>query len=162
MGRLKVKYTSEWKNLRRLFKTGNPSVRVGVLASKGGGAQHSDGITLVELAAIHEFGSPAAGIPQRSFIRSTLETKGADLAKAVVMASKSIINGGSVKQALDRLGAWASTEIKNNVTRGSGILTASGEGLKQSTIDRKGSSRPLIDNGRMIGSVSWESKERGR
>lgn len=144
-----------WRDLKkRVEEMGRDHVRVGVLASKGGDAPAGeDGITLVELAAIHEFGSPAAGVPERSFIRRTVvEQDGAirdmqgKLAKAVVLGRM------TVERALGMLGAFLVGAIRRTITQGDGVPPP----LKDATIARKGSTRPLVDTGRLLGSITYE------
>ena len=139
---------------KRLEASGNAHVKVGVLGSKGGNAPHdSSGISLVELAAIHEFGSPAAGIPERSFIRRTFIEKRRELEEVITKLARGVVAGKlDMRRALDILGAWASAEVKKTVTAGAHIPPP----LKPATIERKGSDRPLIDTGRLIGAVTWE------
>lgn len=128
-------------------------VRVGVLAGSG----DHDGISMIELAAIHEFGSPAANIPERSFIRSTfartdivdgLNRQAAALARAIVAGKL------TADVALGRIGAWAAAQIKgtirNKMTEG-----PEDQALKPATIARKKSSTPLVDTGRLLGAISW-------
>lgn len=135
-------------------------VKVGVLASKGGdelhstkGQQTSHDITLIEIAAIHEFGSPKAGIPERSFIRSTflvrrvnaLNNMCAKLAKAVVT------QGMKPERALGLLGSWAAAEVKSTITE-----IDIPPPLAQATIDAKGSSKPLVDTGQLKNAITYE------
>ena len=142
-----------WRDLyKKIGAAADRHVKVGVLASKGGLAEH-DGITMVELAAIHEFGSPAANIPERSFLRRTFEVKEKEFAAITrKLATQIIKTDMTIDKALNILGAWGSAEVKKFVTVGDNVKPA----LKKATIDRKGSSRPLIDTGRMINSVQWE------
>ena len=39
------------------------------------------GLRVLDIATIHEFGAPAAGIPQRSFVRATVDEHRADIAR---------------------------------------------------------------------------------
>lgn len=151
-----------WRRLKRrldaMAKPNGPHVKVGVLASRGGQAQHDSesGMTMIELAAVHEFGSPAAGIPERSFIRRTFREKEKQVVKVTAALAKAVVDGRlSVGQALGQLGAWAAAEVKKTVTAGPHIPPP----LKQATIDRKGSDRPLVDTGRLVDSVQWEVVE---
>ena len=60
-----------WKALQQTaqaLEAEKTFVKAGVLQPSAG---RSDGIDNVSLAVIHEFGSPEAGVPQRSFIRSS-------------------------------------------------------------------------------------------
>jgi phage gpG-like protein len=154
--------TSKWEALTKRIKDAQHiSAHVGVLANKGGNAQVGEsGLTLVELAAIHEFGSADGHIPERSFIRGTLFARVADQLKhRVTEAVKEIAEDKTdVKTAIGRLGAWAAAEIKNTISRNE----ADGYGdypyppLADSTIAAKGSSTPLVDTGQLLNSITWE------
>jgi len=151
--------TKKWDAIRKaVAKAGASHVRVGVLQSKGGSATAESGISMVELAAIHEFGAPGAGIPERSFIRSTLRVrKAAELARVQTKLATAIIEKNMpVKKALGILGSWAATECKNTITQ-----TAIPPPLKAATIARKGSDRALVDTGRLLGAISYEVVEGG-
>lgn len=156
-----------WRNLKRKLR-GQPQARVGVLASHGGGAPHGDsGVTNAELAAIHEFGAPGAGVPERSFIRSAmrenrveLRNMAARLARRVVDVRKGTSVAGtlSMRDALEVLGQWGVAKIKAKIT--SNIPPA----LKPATILRKtvGGKRgdvALIDTGQLLNSITHEVRE---
>ncbi len=135
-------------------------VHVGVLAAKGGNATHANsGMTLVELAATHEFGSSDGHVPERSFIRSTLYVRSAQaLAEKIEAAAKLVIAGKlEAKRALELLGTFAASEIKNTIT----MNESDGYGeypyppLADSTIAAKGSSVPLIDTGQLKNSITY-------
>lgn len=140
----------------RKMKAEDAHVKVGVLASQGGSAPVGDGeITLVELAAIHEFGSPAANIPERSFIRGTLREGDvkSGLTRLIGAAARAIVaEKAEVKESLDKIGAWTVAQIKRR------IKAHIEPPLKQKTIDAKGSSTPLIDTGQLINAITWETK----
>lgn len=145
-----------WEELLANAKSGlgGKRVKVGVLASKGGNARHDDDpITIIELAAIHEFGSPAAGIPERSFIRSTIAKHRAELAAMSQKLAKALLAGKLEPDAvLKILGEWAVAKVRAEITTGDGIPPP----LKPATIARKGSSRPLVDTGRLLGAIAYE------
>jgi hypothetical protein len=146
-----------WRQIMRHAAMKTPEareshVKVGVLASKGGKADH-DGITMIELAAIHEFGSPAAGVPERSFIRRTFKEKERELSRVCAALARDYITGKvSLERALNQLGAWGAAEVKKTVTVGDGVPPPNADSTKR----RKGSDRPLVDTGRMIDSVTWQ------
>lgn len=128
-------------------------VKVGVLANGKGREKNEDGITMLELAAIHEFGSPKAGIPERSFIRRTMRDKRDELGRVCANVAKKYIFGEvTLERGLNQLGAIAAGMIKSTVTSGAHIPPPNAA----STIKAKGSDRPLVDTGRMIGSVTWK------
>jgi phage gpG-like protein len=132
-------------------------VKVGVLASKGAGDTHNtDGgspMTLVEIAAVHEFGSRDGRIPERSFLRSTFLIRRVNaLAAMQTKLAKAIVTDGmDPSKALAILGAWGAAEVKNTFTE-----IDIPPPLAESTIARKGSSRPLVDTGLLKNSISYE------
>lgn len=131
-------------------------VKVGVLEANGSAeVDGGDGLTMAELAAIHEYGAPRAGIPARSFIRNTFsDSEGAAKLKAfMVRTAKGLIQEKlEVAQALNQLGAFAQSLIKKR------IKEHIPPPLKPATVKRKGSSTPLVDTGQLINSITWEIK----
>lgn len=126
-------------------------VKVGVVGSAA--REEEDGTTLAEIAAIHEFGAPAAGIPERSFLRSTFRNpqKLEQLRKLQARLARDLIAGKiDVARAMGLLGAWGAGAVKATITRDGEFAP-----LKPSTIAKKGSSRPLIDSGQLLNSISW-------
>lgn len=129
-----------------------PYVKVGVLGGAKDARQGGE-IGNVELAMIHEFGSPKAGIPERSFIRSTFEMGKAGYVADFRRLLVAVVEGKmTVPRALGLMGLKISSDIKKRVTSGTGIPPPNAP----STIAAKGSSRPLIDTGRLVNSVSHE------
>lgn len=147
--------TKLWDQLRKKLPEG-AHVQVGVIGAAGA-ATTEGGITMIELAAIHEFGSPKAGIPERSFIRSTFDRPEV-LEQLQVMAkgyARAVVADKMTWEvALGRLGAWAAAQIKGTIKR---KLTTGPNPQENapSTIARKGSSTPLIDTGRLINAITW-------
>lgn len=134
------------KNLQH-FK--DSVVKAGVLA-KDGSKQHSEGITVFQIGMIHEFGAPEKNIPRRSFIRVPIENNIKEITKLIENNHKLVSeNSMSAKVALDRIGLKAQNTIKESFRKNDW------KPLKRATIKRKGSSRPLIDTGQLIGSISY-------
>lgn len=127
-----------------------PSVKVGVVGEKA--SEDRGGITLSELAAVHEYGSPKAGIPERSFIRSTLDAKKAFITKELGRGLGSILSGTTTSlQVLADLGDKMAHEVQATIDRG---LTPP----LQSGLDH----RPLIDTGELVLSIGSEVTLDGR
>ncbi len=151
-----------WRRLKKLLKrmtVKDPHARVGVLSTKGGRETTEEGITMVDLAAIHEFGLPSRNIPERSFIRRTFRTKEKDVADVTAKLAKQLVAEKiSLAKALNALGAWGAAEVKKTVTEDEHIPPP----LKKRTIEgrrRKDgvtSDRPLMDTGRLVASVQWD------
>ncbi|WP_298036430.1 hypothetical protein [uncultured Campylobacter sp.] len=127
------------------------SVVVGVTAKSNA---RSDELTNADLAMIHEFGSPAHNIPERSFLRKPLINNAeavANLAKNAI--GKFIAGEMSAAEALGVIGEEAKGISKEAVTNG--ISPA----LKPATIKRKKSSKPLIDTGQLLNSITYEVRK---
>lgn len=103
------------------------------------------------IGAVHEFGSPAHGIPERSWLRSSL-TESRD--KFVALNKRNLVRimegQMSVDQALSQLGAFAAGQAQKKIASGPFAE------LLARTIKRKGSSKPLNDTGNMRQSVTFE------
>lgn len=149
----------KWRNLRGKLEAAEKAyVKVGILASKGGGSKHdADGdATIAEVAAWNEYGTER--IPERSFIRSTFAKRDADLERITTKLCRQFVTGKvSLTRALDILGTWGATAIKKTITSGTGVPPPNAA----STIARKGSSRPLVDTGRLLGAISHEVVDAG-
>lgn len=129
-------------------------VKVGVVAEHGAGdaVSDSDGdINMAELASVHEYGSPAAGIPARSFIRRTFVEQEGELAKFCAKATERVFEGKVTEErALDLIGAWSAAQVKKTIARGPHIPPP----LKPATVKAKGSTRPLVDTGHLANSIN--------
>jgi phage gpG-like protein len=124
-----------------------PHVAVGILQDEA----HDEHFSMVDLAMVHEYGSRGGGIPERSFIRSTCDTKKKDHVKLIGKLQDKILRGHlTTKQALTAMGEVVSKDMVQTIN--AGIEPA----LEAATIKRKGSSKPLIDTGRLKGSITHE------
>ena len=133
------------KLLRKMSKA--PHVAVGILQDEA----VDNNFSMVDLALVHEFGSKDGRIPQRSFIRSTCDAKRNEHIKLADILQSKIIDGSlSIRQALGQLGEVAEKDMVQAINNG---LKPQ---LKPATIRRKKSSKPLIDTGRLKGSIKHE------
>lgn len=128
-------------------------IKIGVL---GDAMPRTDDNTVSnpEIAAIQELGSVTNNIPPRSFLRMPVEQNVGAIAQFV--SSPTILESvmqGKVVQALTKVGIYAETFVQKAFeTRGFGQWKPN----SPVTIDRKGSSSPLIDTGALRRSVSSE------
>lgn len=130
---------------------------VGWIAGSQGSEGHEGGLTNLELAGIHEYGSPSRGIPERAPVRRTFEARRGDLAKLAGRLGKEIVRGKmKAEQALGLLGARFAADVKGFIASGS----ATPENAP-ATVARKGSSTPLVDTGRLLGSITWAVRPKG-
>jgi hypothetical protein len=146
---------------------GNKTVRVGILSDEpkrslahpGEGGkrgretkavtfdqgQHA---TLLEVAIINEFGG--GHVPQRSFIRATIDENLDRIHAAQVALAKQIVLAQITgDQAMARLGAFVAGLIKARIAAGIEPANAA------STIERKGSSKPLISTGQLRSAITF-------
>jgi phage gpG-like protein len=122
-------------------------VAVGILQDE----QRPEGFSMVDLAAVHEYGSNDLRIPARSFIRSTCDAKGKEHLELIRKLQWKIIGRHiTAKQALVQLGEVVSKDMVQTIN--AGIEPE----LKEVTIKRKKSSRPLIDTGRLKAAITHE------
>lgn len=129
----------------KLKKAG--SVRVGFLE----GALYDDGTPVAMIAAIQEFGAPAAGIPPRPFFRGMIKDKSSEWPGAIEKLL--VANDYDAEQTLKLTGAAVAGQLRKAIVDFVGVL------LKPATIARKGHSKALVDSGKMLQSVDFEVKE---
>lgn len=131
----------------RIKAAGGVSVRVGLPDGK----TEKDGTPLTTLGFVHEFGAPQKGIPERSFMRSTMHEQGKKYAETMGKGLRDIANGKTTaNEVLGKVGVVATGDVQAKIASGDFVA------LDPKTIKRKGSSKPLIDTGQLRQSVAWE------
>lgn len=129
----------------------NKSILIGVTQKSD---KRSDGMNNATLAMIHEFGSPKHNIAQRSFLRVPLTQNQEEITTlAKEQVYKALNNGINAITPLEEIGVFSSNLCKMAITDG---LTPA---LKPATIKRKKSSKPLIDTGNLLNSITWEIRD---
>lgn len=112
------------------------------------------GERILDYAVLQEFGNKEQGgyIPERSFVRSTADENNywiEDLDRAAI----DVIEGKeSPGTSMVQVAIKARDTIKKKILKGD----ESWEPLKESTIKKKKSSRPLIDKGFLINSIKYK------
>ena len=130
--------------------------RVGVFGAK---ADRKDGepVDNVGLAIIHEYGAPRASIPERSFLRSTVDAGRAEYATL----TKKLINGVlrqrfTVQQALGLLGVRVAADVQKRIK--AGIDPANMPEVFLAKLRKgdngKGLPVPLIDTAKLLQSIT--------
>lgn len=143
------------KFFKRLRELDGLEAVVGILAKQGAQVREG-GITMVELGTIHEFGAPGAGIPQRSFLRSTFDENRNKYDRLLKDATKGVVSPRTAsvpKRALFKVSQVARTDVVKKIS--SGIPPPN----DPATIARKGSSLTLIDKGLLRGSIMAEVRK---
>lgn len=145
-----------YKQLLTAFKafagTGGQPPQIVVGVREGAGAE-ADGTSLVLVAAVNEFGSSDGHVPERSFLRSTIDENRAayetDMGKALVQV---ILGKGSLRTEFGKVGAKVAGDVQRKIT------TLDTPPNAPSTIRQKGSSNPLIDSGALRAAIDFELK----
>lgn len=149
-----VKITDTDKGYKRALAALGPigGVVLGVQGQKAS-APHGPGepISVGELAAIHELG---LGVPERSWLRAWLDENSRMILDDSKAAIQQVILGKLTKErALNILGLKWVGAIQQRIADGQ-VTPA----LAKSTVDRKGSSVPLIDTGVLRASITHIAK----
>ena len=117
------------------------------ITSKSGGKRS---ITMPDLAAIHEYGSQSRNIPERSFLRASIQLNRSKYGKFLVSEVKSLLLGRTTTLKIKQiLGMQAAADVQMFMVNGKFAP------LKAKTIKRKGSSKPLIDTGQLRQSITY-------
>ena len=125
----------------------NSGVLVGVPAGTG---SYEDGAPIAVIAAVQEFGSADGRIPERSFLRVPLR-QNSETFQAIWRAQvPKVVDGDmTMQQVMSQLGARAAAVSQEAISEGIAPENA------ESTKKRKGSSKPLIDTGRLRQSITF-------
>jgi hypothetical protein len=139
--------------MRRFAELAGHSVMVGIPEGENGRTDE-DEIGSAGILAVHEFGAPNLGIPERSVVRRAIRENIGKYRKLNEQNLRKVVRGDmSVAQALGILGAVAAGDVQLT------IRNADLAPLKPETIRRKGSSKPLIDTGQVIQSITFEVRD---
>lgn len=141
-----------------------PHVKVGFLGGnvrsgtrerdEAGRFVKGSGVTNAALGALHELGSADGRIPARPFLHPTVERNRREyLALFKRLAAAMVRADVDVKTGLDAIGAKAAADVKKTITDGLSPPNA------PSTVAAKGSSKPLVDTGQLVGSITWAVEE---
>ena len=139
-----------YRDLLAAFATlaDEPYVTVGIHEDVGGYKAADDGATVAEYATYNEFGM---GVPERSFLRSTVDQEQDEIAARLTQAITDQIDGRRpMRQGLSRLGAYTVGRVKMTIRDLDTPPNA------PATIAKKDSDNPLVDSARMRSSVDFE------
>lgn len=121
-------------------------------------AHYTDGTPVAYVATIQEFGHGA--IPPRSFMRSTIAEQQAAWQATLAQGSKRVMADKlTVEQMLEAFGMMAAGQIKEK------IASIMAPGLSDATLSSRlrrnnTSTKPLVDTGTLISSVSSKVESR--
>ncbi len=124
------------------------------------GTTREDGSDMLEIAYTHEFGGPSTivteegpiqiWIPERSYIRAWFDQNMDSLLDVMSGLILQVLNRKTTAAAaMNTIGGYVATHIQEF------IVDLKHPPLSPLTIERKGSSNPLIDSGQLMNSVTW-------
>lgn len=129
---------------KRVGEVGDLVLQIGVRDSSRAG----DGISNAELASIHEFGTEH--VPERSFIRSTMDEHREEYARILAAEARKVIEGKRTPAlSMDLMGQKVASDMQRKIEQGVPPPNA------DSTIKRKGSSKPLVDSGQLKNAITY-------
>lgn len=106
------------------------------------------GISMAELAYIHEKGSLANKLPSRPLMRQTKTRVEKKFVRLLANGYKRVIKGADAESILRMIGVAYEGEIKRSFVVETFVANT------EATKKRKGSSRPLIDTGALRQSIT--------
>ena len=128
--------------IERLRADKDKAVYVGFPAEFDKPVEGAENFNLASLAAVLEFGNER--IPSRPFLRQTLSE---NQEKYTALFTQLFKQGLQIERIYEQLALVAQGDVQLNIARGNWAPNA------KSTIKQKGSSKPLIDTGKMRQSV---------
>ncbi len=157
------------KSMRDLTEA--PHVKVGLLGDSSN-ARDDGQLTNVEIGGVHEFGTEDGKIPERSFMRSTLDAQKNKIENTIKrLVQQMLIDPKAMpaERILGLVGAKLAADIKNHVTQGDPIpppntpevfmrkLLKGAKGFNKTGV----APRTLVDTGQMIGAITWAVSKGG-
>lgn len=143
--------TADGRKFQKMLRDlGALEVRVGFQHGK---ATEEDGTDVCDVAAWNELGT--VNMPSRPFLRKSVDENEGKINSFLRSKKDDLVSGASAEQVLKEIGIFQKDLIQEKITNGSFAPNA------ESTVKKKGSSKPLIDTGRMRQSVNYEIKKKG-
>jgi hypothetical protein len=123
----------------KIERANGKSTKVGVVGAAAR-RRMASGLTVAQVAAVHEFGSPEANVPERSFIRAAVDDNRDAIVDEVDRVCGAILEPGpdELRAGLETIGAQVAGFIQDKIR--SGLEPA----LEASTVEANGGeTRPL-------------------
>jgi hypothetical protein len=116
------------------------------------------------LGYIHEFGSPAAGIPRRPFLTPGVEAIRARTVAEFRGAALAALKGdaNAAERTLNRVGLIAQNSVRATLTAGEGWPPLAEATLAAREARGRTGTRPLIDTGQLRASITYVVERRGK
>lgn len=149
--KVKISDTPDGRKFKRMLEElATLEVRIGFQA---GEAQEEDGTDMCDVAAYNELGTEH--IPARPFLRKSVDENASKINSFMKAKVKELTQGKPGEQVLKEIGIFQKDLIQEKIKSGTFEPNA------DSTIAKKGSSKPLIDTGKMRQSVNYVIQKKG-
>lgn len=149
--RITDRMTPEGIKFQKMLKElADKEVRTGF---QHGMATEENGTDICDVAAWNELGT--VHMPSRPFIRKSVDENEGRITDFLKSEVPRLVHGVSARQVLNEIGIFQKDLIQQKITGGSFDPNS------ESTIRQKGSSKPLVDTGRMRQSVNYVIKKKG-
>jgi hypothetical protein len=147
---------------RRLEGTGEVTVGIheakGAEPKKGEDGDDDSGMSLIDVAIIHEFGAPSVGIPERSFIRAWADESKARHDDEMAKMAKLVVEGKmTLETALQRIGLRRQAEVQKRI-RDRIPPPLKDATIEKKTVNGKRGDVPLTGTGQLRSGISHEVK----
>jgi hypothetical protein len=138
-----------WTRIKdEIKKAEKAAVKVGVLSDSPQQIGEAD---MLLIAAANEFGTSDGHIPPRPYIRASFDAKQRELGRTQERLWNLVLDGKiDTDRAMGLLGEEHQAQIQEYMT----ALDTPPNAPR--TVAKKGSSNPLIDEGRLRASIRWE------
>jgi len=132
--------------VRRIKRHKSTNWEIGIFADE----LYPDGTYIASIGSIQEFGT--SRIPQRSFMRSTVEEFRAEINRRIAKNTGLFVDKGF--EPLEEAAEFLREKIEQRID------TFSDPGNAELTIDRKGKDDPLVDTGHLRQSIKTREKKK--
>lgn len=142
-----------WSRIvREMGAAGRARVYVGIQGAKGSAIHDAESkLTNAELGAVLEHGTTDGHIPARPFLRGTVDARESRYRKLLRGAADAVASGRMpLAQALGLVGEVVVGDVKQAIADGVPPPNA------ESTVIAKGSGKPLIDQGQLRNSITYD------
>ena len=144
------RWTKEGKAFKKALQELNGlEVRVGYQE----GLLYPDGTPVVHVALWNELGTVNA--PARPFIRNTVDNNQVKIQSQMKSSVNKLAQGATAGKVLNELGVFAKGLLQEEIKYGDYVPNA------PSTVEKKGSDKPLIDSGLLRQSANYVIKQKG-
>ena len=149
--KIRDRMTPEGIKFQKMLKElADKEVRIGFQHGK---ATEENGTDVCDVAAWNELGT--VNMPSRPFLRKSVDENEGKINSFLQSKKKDLVRGVSAEQILKEIGIFQKDLIQEKITEGNFAPNA------ESTVRQKGSSKPLIDSGRMRQSVNYVIQKKG-